>query len=220
MRPHWEALTPETRAMFDECAKLPFIQDFYLAGGTGLALHLGHRFSVDLDFFSEHPHTVSSKMRGLLKRTFRDPFLEVSQDSDMTFTAKWWNVGVSFFELDAHPLVDPAIDISGIRLASMREIGAMKLAAVFSRASRKDLVDLYFILRQESLGDLLRVAGKKYPNVPSFPHLALRGLAFFDDAEKMPMPEMIDKTPWRKMKKFLEKQALEMGRMKLDKYWK
>ena len=49
--PHWEALTPETQNAFRKMARLPFIQRYYLAGGTGLALHLGHRFSVDLDFF-------------------------------------------------------------------------------------------------------------------------------------------------------------------------
>jgi predicted nucleotidyltransferase component of viral defense system len=219
MNPHWEALTPETRLTFDVCAQLPFIRDFYLAGGTGLALHLGHRFSVDLDFFSERTGTVDREMRTLLKRRFEKPKLRITHDRDATFVAEWRNVGLSFFELDVHPLVERPRQVIGIRLAGVRDIGAMKLSAVFNRASRKDLVDLYFILQNESLDDLFRVAAKKYPNVPSFPHLALRGLAFFDDAEQLPMPEMIDKTPWRTMKKFLEQQALEAGRKKLGKYW-
>ena len=49
-QPHWEALTGETQEAYHLVSRLPFIQRYYLAGGTGLALHLGHRFSVDLDF--------------------------------------------------------------------------------------------------------------------------------------------------------------------------
>lgn len=111
------------------------------------------------------------------------------------------------------------MNLNGISLASIRDIGAMKLSAVFNRASRKDLVDLYFILQHVSLEELFRVAAKKYPLVPSFPVLALRGIAFFDHAEEFTMPEMIDKTPWSKMKKFLEQESLEAGRQKLAKFW-
>jgi hypothetical protein len=50
-QPYWEALTPHTRLAFHHLAWQPFIRQFYLAGGTGLALHLGHRFSIDLVFF-------------------------------------------------------------------------------------------------------------------------------------------------------------------------
>lgn len=219
MKPHWEALTPDTRTTFQACAELPFIRDFYLAGGTALALHLGHRFSVDLDFFSEREGTVDRKMRSALKRKFRGQSLELTDDQDATFVAKLRGVGLSFFELDAHPLIEATLDVEGVRIASIREIGAMKLAAVFGRASRKDFVDLYFILQNETLENLFRVAAKKYPLVPSFPYLALRGMAFFDDAEKLDMPQMIDKTPWSKMKKFLEQRAMQVGRQKLAKYW-
>ncbi len=219
MKPHWEALTPDTRTTFQACANLPFIRDFYLAGGTGLALHLGHRFSVDLDFFSERANTVDKKMRSVLKRKFRGQSLELTHDQDATFVAKLRAVGISFFELDAHPLVEPTMDVEGVQIASIREIGAMKLAAVFGRASRKDLVDLYYILQNERLENLFRVAAKKYPLVPSFPHLALRGMVFFDDAEKLDMPKMIDQRAWSKMKKFLEKQAFEVGRRQLGKLW-
>lgn len=96
----------------------------------------------------------------------------------------------------------------------------MILSAVFNRASRKDLVDLFFILQRVTLEELFRVAAVRYRHVPSFAVMALRGLAFFDDAEAFPMPRMTDKTPWSKMKKFLEQQALEAGRKQLEKYWK
>lgn len=140
-------------------------------------------------------------------------------DKNATFVAKWRGVGVSFFELSLYPLVEPTIDLDGVPLASLAEIGAMKLAAVTDWGTRKDLVDLYFILQRVTLERLSRTAAKKYPQVPSLAVTAVRGLAFFDDAEKLPMPQMIDKTPWSQMKKFLERQALEAGRKQLEKYW-
>ena len=65
--PHWEALTPETREAFHQVAHLPFIKSFYLAGGTGLAMHLGHRFSVDLDLFSTDETAVGPDQRDAMR---------------------------------------------------------------------------------------------------------------------------------------------------------
>lgn len=67
LTPQWQALTPETRQAFQLAATLPFIQRYYLAGGTGLALHLGHRFSIDLDFFSAAPDAVGPDERAVLR---------------------------------------------------------------------------------------------------------------------------------------------------------
>lgn len=219
MKPHWEALTPKTREAFHTCAQLPFIQNFYLAGGTGLALHLGHRFSVDLDFFTDVTDSVDAKMRTQLKKKFRDPSLELTHDKDATFVAKWQGVGISFFELYEQPLVERTIDVEGIALARLGDIGALKLSAAYSRATRKDLVDLYYILQHVSLEELFRVAARKFPRVRSFPVTALLALSYFDDADKLPMPRMIDKTPWPQMKKFLTKQATDDGRRNFERFW-
>lgn len=219
MKPHWEALTPKTRKAFHACAQLPFMQNFYLAGGTGLALHLGHRFSVDLDFFTDTTNSVDPKMRTMVKRKFQDSSLELTHDRDATFVAKWQGVGISFFELYEQPLVNRTIDVDGIALTSLGDIGALKLWAVFSCATRKDLVDLYYILQNLSLEKLFRIAAKKFPRVPSFSVTALLALAYFDDADKLPMPQMIDRTPWEQMKKFLRHQAAEAGRKNFERFW-
>ncbi len=217
--PHWEAVTEATRTAFQRAANLGIIQKFYLAGGTGLALHLGHRYSVDLDFFSDSEGAVDIEARAIIKKAFSDSPLELVHDKDSTFVAKWRAVGLSFFELSSHPLVERTLYVEGVRVASVPEIGAMKLAAIIGRGTRRDLVDMYYILRHVPLDRLFRVAAKKYPQQASFPVMAIRGLAYFEDAETFPMPRMIDKTPWAQMKKFLEKQALEAGRKKLEKYW-
>ena len=217
--PRWESLTPATQDAFHLINELEFIKDFYLAGGTGLALHFGHRFSVDLDFFSDDVTAVGPDQRSILGNVLNDPTLKIIYDKDSTFVVTWRGVGISFFRLNLYPLVQPTFLVDNVYLASVEEIGAMKLAAIINRGTRKDMVDLYFILRQVSLDSLFQIASIKYAIVRSFPVSAARALSYFDDAESLPMPQMIDKTPWSKMKKFLEAKAVEAGRKKLKDLW-
>ncbi len=218
-KPHWESLTSITQDAFRLLEKIELTKNFYLAGGTGLALHFGHRFSVDLDFFSEQTNEVGPSERSVLRAALDDPTFEIIYDKDSTFVANWRGVGVSFFHLNLYPLVQPTLLVNNIRLAGVEEIGAMKLAAIINRGTRKDMVDLYFILQQVSLDSLFQVASVKYAKVRSFPVNATRALSYFDDAESLPMPQMIDKTSWSKMKKFLEKKSVEAGRKRLEDLW-
>lgn len=218
--PHWEALTAETQNAFRLVSRLLFIRRFYLAGGTGLALHLGHRFSVDLDLFSPDKDAVGPDERAVLRATLEAPSLAITYDKDMTFVANWRGVGISFFCLSLYPLVQPPLLLDGVPVASLVEIGAMKLAAIIDRGTRKDLVDLYYILQRVSLDDIFQVAAVKYARVRTFAISATRALAYFTDAEALPMPQMLDRTPWAKMKRFLERQAVEAGSKRLHDLWK
>lgn len=159
--------------MFD---KVKLVKNFYLAGGTGLALHLGHRFSVDLDFFSERENTVGPGERAILRDVLNDPTLEIIHDKDSTFVANWRGVGVSFFHLNLYPLAQPTLSIGNINLASVEEIGAMKLAAIINRGTRKDMVDLYYILQKVSLDMLFQVAAESNMQRYALFPLMLRGL--------------------------------------------
>lgn len=217
--PHWEALTPETQNAFRLVSGLLFIQRFYLAGGTGLALHLGHRYSVDLDLFSPAEDAVGPDERAILRATLKEPSLAIVYDKDTTFVANWRGVGIGFYRLDLYPLVQPPALLDNVPVASLPEIGAMKLAAIIDRGTRKDLVDLYFILQRVPLEDLFNVAAIKFARVRTFAISATRALAYFDDAEDLPMPQMLDRTPWHKMKRFLERQAIEAGRKHLQDLW-
>jgi predicted nucleotidyltransferase component of viral defense system len=219
LTPHWQALTPETVQAFQVAANLPFIHRFYLAGGTGLALHLGHRFSVDLDFFSDASDAVGSDERAALGAAFDDPTLAISFDKDMTFVATWRGVGVSFFRLSLYPLVQTPLLVDGVRVATIEEIGAMKLAAIISRGTRKDYVDLYFILQQTPVERLFEVAAVKYARVRTFAVSALRALTYFAEADATPMPQMIQRASWQTIKRFLEQQALTAGRKRLENLW-
>jgi hypothetical protein len=219
LTPHWEALTPKTLAAFHLAAGLPFIQRYYLAGGTGLALHLGHRFSVDLGFFSPAADAVGPDELAALRAAFADPSLVITHDKDMTFVATWQGVGVSFFRLALYPLVQEPLPLEGAPVATVEEIGAMKLAAIMARGTRKDYVDLYFILQRAPLERLFAVAAVKYAPVRTFAISAVRALTYFVDAEATPMPQMIERASWTTIKRFLERQALEAGRQRLEDLW-
>jgi predicted nucleotidyltransferase component of viral defense system len=219
IQPHWNALTPATREAFNHLPELDFIERFYLAGGTGLAIHLGHRISVDLDLFCGDTDAVNPAERAAMRKVFDDPTLSITYDKDSTFVANWRGVGVSFFRLYPYPLVTQTFILDGIPLASIEEIGAMKLAAIIDRGTRKDLVDLYYILQHISLETIFEIAAVKYAKVSTFAVSATRALAYFEDAEALPMPRMLDKTPWPQMKKFLNARAIEAGRKRLDDFW-
>jgi hypothetical protein len=122
----------------------PTVPSFYLAGGTALALHLGHRESVDFDFFRPE----SFDPRQLLEELPAPPRVVVLQEARDTLTVDFRGVKTSFFAY-RHPLLKPLehgpLTVS---LASIPDIATMKLAAIAGRGSRKDFVDLYFICRQ------------------------------------------------------------------------
>ena len=121
--PHWEALPPDTRLAFQILTPLEVTKRFYLAGGTGLALHLGHRISVDLDFFCEETDAVNSSERAILRETLDDPSLAITFDKDATFVGTWHGVGVSFFRLNLYPLTGPTLNVDGIRVEVSRKLG-------------------------------------------------------------------------------------------------
>jgi hypothetical protein len=204
---------------FDIVAQLPLINQYYLAGGTGLALHLGHRFSIDLDFFSPSPDAVGPDIRATLREALDDPALFITYDKDGTFVVTWRGVGVSLFRLDRYPLVQQPVLVEDVPMATVEEIGAMKLGAIINRGTRKDLVDLYYILNRVPIEHLYQVAAVKYAQVRTFAMSTARALAYFEDAEALPMPRMIDPTPWSTMKRFLERQAIAIGKKRLEDLW-
>ena len=219
LQPHWETLNPGTRDAFRLISGIEFISQYYLAGGTGLALHLGHRISVDLDLFSNNQEAVNLLQRSVMRTMFEYPSLSITYDMDTTFVCTWHGVDIGFFRLNSYPLVTPVTLLDGVPIASIEEIGAMKLAAIIGRGTRKDLVDLYYILQIVPLEQIFEVANVKYAKVNTFPVTAARALSYFDDAEMLPMPNMLEKTSWNKMKKFLNAKSIEAGRKHLDIPW-
>lgn len=161
-----------------------FKEDFYLAGGTALALQLGHRDSVDFDFFTPKSFSVPALFKKI-EQIFLDQRVVKTQTEKDTLTV---NIGagvkMSFF---AYPyrLIEPLLDEDNFKMASIKDIGAMKLAAITSRSVLKDYVDLYFILHKIDFGTLLEATKIKLPTIDI--NLILKSLVYFDDITEEPI---------------------------------
>jgi hypothetical protein len=100
----------------------------------------------------------------------------------------------------------------GIQLASPIDIGLMKLAAISSRGTRRDFVDIYCMRELISLEDLFKLAPKKYADRPQFLAIAVRALAYFEDAEQQPMPRMLISAEWKEIRKYCEEASRKLTR--------
>lgn len=158
--------------------------DFYLAGGTALALQLGHRDSVDFDFFSQNSF-LTNKLYQKIEKTFPSHRLMKVQEAEDTLTIMVdSNIKLSFLGY-RYKLIRPLKDEKFLKIASIEDIGCMKMSAIISRSVLKDYLDLYFILHHFDLATLLNLAKKKFPTIDS--NLVLKSLVYFDDIEKEPI---------------------------------
>ncbi|MBC8342542.1 MAG: nucleotidyl transferase AbiEii/AbiGii toxin family protein [Bacteroidetes bacterium] len=174
--------------LLHELMQLKGLKDFYLVGGTGLALQLGHRKSIDLDLFTNK--TFDSKsLHDHLKDTFNDDYKNTAlfKNGCMCFIK---NVKVDLIRHN-YPLLKSLIKENTIRLVSLEDIAAMKVNAIYGSGSRKkDFIDLYFLLNIFSLEQILGFYKKKYTHENLA--FAIRSLIYFEDAEEEEWPEVID----------------------------
>ena len=200
----FKTLPASAQRIFAQLGGESSVRSFYLAGGSACALHLGHRISVDLDFFTPEMYEPAQ----LIPRLESIGKITVQQQSRGTFVGLLAETQVSFFYY-GYPLLTPPQIWRGVRIASLRDIALMKITAISQRGRKRDFVDLYFICREQQLGlsDLLKQIPDKYPTLsyPSY-HL-LRALTFFDDAEKDAPPKMLARYNWQQVKRFFEKQS-------------
>ena len=168
-----------------------------LAGGTGLALHLGHRVSKDLNFFRPGPFDSEALASGLASVGR----VVVQNRSAGTLHATLDGLRVSFLAAQA-ALLFPGSVYRGLVVAAPRDIAVMKLVAIGGRGSRKDFVDLFFYLRgRDSLEALFEAMRRRFKGIDYNEYHLLRSLVFFEDAETEPMPRMLRRVAWSEMKR-------------------
>ncbi len=192
---HQEALTKNTKNVLDALNSAGIVKDFYLAGGTALALYFGHRFSVDLDWFAEK-FDYTPIFRRQLEKLGK---LSIDSESKNTFNGALNGVKISFFKYP-YPLISSKNQYKkNIFLAGIPDIAAMKLEAISSRGSYKDFIDIYFLLQKYSLEELLGFVRKKFANVDYNEAHLLKALIYFEDAKETPKPKLIKKVSWREI---------------------
>jgi len=190
------AIAKQTKQVLLKLAKLNLIrQRFYLAGGTGLALQLGHRLSVDLDWFTAN----FPKMESLIAELGQ---IQVIGQDKNSLDCVIDGVKVSFLEYK-YGLLSKLMTFEKVKLASAKDILAMKLSAIMSRGSKKDFIDVFVGLKEYDLNEQIKSFKKKFKGVDySMIHLK-KSLIYFMDADKEPMPKMIKGLDWDEVKQTL-----------------
>jgi predicted nucleotidyltransferase component of viral defense system len=197
-----EILSKKTKSNLEILKKSGILENFYLAGGTGAALQLGHRFSLDLDFFTKKD--ISPKE--LVEKIRKIGDLSVEKEAENSLIGNFQGTLISFLKYD-YPLLFPKKTVEGIRVADIRDIACMKISAISSRGSKKDFIDLFFIIKEAiTLKDLLALFEKKYKEIDYNMSHILKSIIYFEDAEKDAMPKMIVPVEWQAVKDFLKEE--------------
>lgn len=200
-----ETLPPNTAQLITlfQKEKPSFVKDFYLSGGTALSLQLGHRESEDLDFFNQNSFDPI-RLQPILEQFGNLSDLELSAGTLNTFLG---GVKLQFLEYP-YPLLEPTVDLGGIQLSSAIDIACTKLQTVAMRGSKKDFIDVYFLLELFTFDELFEKLQKKYNQTDfSLTHI-LKSLIYFADADNQPLPRMHREVSWEEVKRKITEKTL------------
>lgn len=193
---HFNILPPKQFKLLNVLCELNWMSGFYLAGGTALALQIGHRKSVDFDFFTSHEIDMQ-EIKGKLVKVGN---FKLYSESEGTLHGNLKDIEISFFQLPWGKIEEP-IAFGEVRIASRKDIAAMKLSAISSRGSKKDFIDLFFLLKEFSLAEMLGFYRQKYGENLDNIYCVMKGLIYFKDADQQEMPIMCKRINWRTIKK-------------------
>lgn len=174
---HTETVAGPTLELLRKLEAESVMAGFNLAGGTSLALYLGHRTSVDLDLFTPEPFDAAQLEKFLAdKYGFRTDFMEKN-------TLKGTIDGVKIDCIThSYPYLEEPYTESCIRLYGMEDIVAMKLSAIADNGSRlKDFIDIAFLSTRFPFNSMLRMYERKFPN--SNVIRPFKAVTYFDDID-------------------------------------
>jgi predicted nucleotidyltransferase component of viral defense system len=194
----YKAIDSATLGILKKIQSEPEFSGLRLVGGTALALQLSHRKSVDIDLFGAL-NSDSIQIMKKLTQAGRTVLLNKSENISI------YSVDEIKVDIVNYPYkwLEPPIEEDGLTLAGMRDIAAMKLAAITNRGSKKDFIDIFFLLHHFELSKLLDFYQEKYHDGSVF-HV-LKSLSYFDDAEDEASPVMLSSVQWKKVKEHILK---------------
>jgi len=195
---YFDFLAPQTQSLIKKLSNnSDLLRGFYLTGGTALTLHLGHRQSEDLDFFLPTEFD-SQDLQNQLSSKFN--LTDVALESN---TLNCFVDGVKLqFLYYPYKLLEPTVIFNNLAVSSIIDIACTKIITISARGSKKDFIDLYFLLEKYSLTQIFSFLSKKYPDQKYNDLHLLKSLTYFDDAEDQPTPQMIrHDTSWESIKR-------------------
>ncbi|MBT9130963.1 MAG: hypothetical protein DDT42_01165 [candidate division WS2 bacterium] len=198
-----KVLTLNTKKSLKEISSYKFLSDFYLGGGTALALHLGHMMSKDLDFFSTSDFNDSLIIQYLSEKNR----FSLEKRDVQTIIGIFNTIKISFLKY-SYLLLAPPLEFQGIKIAAIPDIICMKIEAISTRGSKRDFIDLYFALKNGfSLSEALKLFETKYASVKYNMTHIFKSLVYFTDADNEPPPIMIKKYGWDEIKTYFIKEV-------------
>lgn len=186
---HFNTLHNKTLGLLKQLQANPNFSAMRLVGGTALALQIGHRKSIDLDLFgllSMEPIELQQELHAYGTLAIRNAGKSIHQ-----FTLNGIQLDIVQYD---YPWLAPPVCQEEIRLASMPDIVAMKLAAITNRGTKKDFIDLAFLLKHYDLAQMLDFYRSKFTD--GSPFLVIKSLVYFEDAQEDPMPFMLHPMTW------------------------
>lgn len=218
MRDYLHDILTKTRLDFFKELSFTRRQGWYLAGGTALALQIGHRRSVDFDFYRAR-HFKKGELRRLFMQHLQGWRYKIVRDEADTFEINVEpDIHLSCFYYE-YPLLESPSILYGVSVVGLKDIVAMKLVAIAQRGVRRDFVDFYYLLQRFTLSEMLRFTQERYPHFDVY-H-GLRGLLYFQDADKDTVLEravVFDKSlSWQKVKRVITKTVQEFQKLNISR---
>lgn len=201
-----QAISKDRRDLLELLVRQNLLNDFYMAGGTAAAIHMGHRLSEDFDFFSK----LDCNTFNIIKSLSRMGEFMLTGEARGTVHGILNGVKISFLYYP-YPLMYSEGTFLGCRIADLRDIALMKITAISGRGSKKDFIDLYFII-QETIGlvDLMRMFADKYRNTGYSSYHLIKSIGYFEDADREKDPIMLQPLDWEKIKMFFFEQQKQL----------
>lgn len=190
------------------------LKDAYLAGGTALSLQFGHRYSYDFDFFTQKEFDAKILVQRIKKLL---PDFQLERTAWRTILGYVGKIRFSLFFYN-YPLLFKHHKFFRINIVNVKDIAPMKVAAISDRGTKRDFIDLFFILKIKkilTLGEILKLYDKKFKLLRQNKFHILKSLSYFEDAEKDEMPKMIEEVEWREVKKFFTEEAKRISKILL-----
>jgi hypothetical protein len=194
-----QTVYPATLGIIKKLMNDPMLNNFYLVGGTALALQIGHRISVDIDLFTNEPFD-SVQLSAHLKQNYD---FEEKMDRGYFLQGNIEGVKIDLLKYTYKPL-NPLIEIEDVRMVDRADISTMKLSAITNRGRKRDFIDLFFLLKEFSLTQIIELYKQKF-NSEVF--MLIQSLVYFDDAEGDIDLNMIKKINWKDVKYEINKQV-------------
>lgn len=197
-------IKPETFLLIQELQSLEILKEFYLVGGTALALKLGHRNSIDIDLFTQNEFDDVQLVENILEKHK----IKLVYNRKNTIICAINEIKTDFIRHN-YPLINQPITEEGITYLSMEDIAAMKLNAIVNSGKRlKDFIDIYFLLEHFSLNQMLVFYETKYQH--SNKMIALRAINFFGEIDpKLDPPILKKQLPLSRIKKRISEAVLQ-----------